>query len=72
MNLLSLRFSSKCAFIFLTVILPLFLLKDWGKEEDFETVSWKAESGFAKWRRAPLEANYYDGSYRSPGGTWKH
>ena len=36
-----------------------------------EIVSWKDQSGFAKWSRAPLEANYYDGSYRSSGETWK-
>ena len=42
-----------------------------GKKEGLEIVSWKDQSGFAKWSRAPLEANYYDGSYRSSGETWK-
>lgn len=66
------QFSSKNVFKFLTIILSLFLLKDWGGKEDFEIVCWKDKSSIAKWGRAPLGANCYDGSYRRPGETWQH
>ena len=73
LNFLSLQFSSKCAFIFFNSNSAFISAKGRGGRggEDFEIVYSKDESGIAKWSRAPLEANHYDGSYRSPGETWK-